>query len=130
MLNMERANGTVALYQRDHRSLIDWAARTILATFGFVFIRFLPANVGFINFNHLVLSAQSLGHLTFSHCFANAVHHEPSSFVTAAHHALHLQGADAFLAGIDEIDSKAPFVERNFATLANCVHGDSELLTA
>src|SRR5215212_3612124 len=66
MLNMERANGTVALYQRDHRSLIDWAARTILAAFGFVFIRFLPANVGFINFNHLVLSAQSLGHLTFS----------------------------------------------------------------
>src|SRR3954451_8181346 len=55
--NMKRSHLTVELHQRNDGSFIDWSTRAILAALRFVFIAFLAANVGFVYFNDLVLTA-------------------------------------------------------------------------
>jgi hypothetical protein len=121
MRDMEGANRAVALNKRQHgglgRNLVFAIAR-------------LAADVGLVDFDDLVLTAESAGQLAFAHCLANAVHHEPGGLIAAAHHALHLERRHALLAAVEQIDRHAPLVQRDFGALADGVDRDGELLAA
>src|SRR5215218_3302993 len=93
-------------------------------------VAFLAADIGFVNFYDLVRATEAAGHLAFIHGFTDAMHHEPSGFVAAAYHAMHLQCTHSLLAGIEQVDREAPFAERYLATLAYGIDRDGELLAA
>src|SRR5271165_850304 len=88
----------------------------------------LAADECLVSLNHLVLPAEATRHLSLAHCLADAVHHEPSGFIAAAHHAVHLKRRHAFLTAVEQVYRHAPLVERDLGALANSVDRNRELL--
>src|SRR5262249_14164427 len=65
-----------------------------------------------------------------THCFTQAMHHEPCALVADLKHAMHLVSADALLARRHKKQGCQPFRQRNFAALKDRADRDCELLAA
>jgi hypothetical protein len=118
---MEAADLSAAFNECENRLL--WRGRFICAILGFA------AREGFVGFDEFPFAAERTK-FAFAHRLADAVHHEPSGFVAATHHAVHLKRGHALFAAVQQIDRHAPFAERDFGALANRVDRNGELLAA
>ena len=95
-----------------------------------VLVGVLAADIGFVDFNHLVCAAETAGKGALAHGFANAVHHEPGRFVRNADHAVHLMRAHPLLAGAQQERRHQPLVKRDMRALKEGADRDRELLAA
>ena len=84
-------------------------AEVTTATFAFVFVHGLSADVGFVYLD----VADHLAEFDVTERNANLAAHEMRGIVgTEAHHAVDLQGADAFLAGQHHVHDAEPIAQR------------------
>jgi hypothetical protein len=90
----------------------------------------LSADVAFVGFNDLVLSAERAvaGLGAKAHGFANAMRHEPRRAIRAeAETAIKLMRTDSLLAGAKQMRRQLSFVHRDMRTLENRPHGRRKL---
>ena len=91
-----------------------------------VFVLFLAANIGFVNFDF----AHQLRESFILHRGADALTHEPSRPVIAAtDHPMDLQSADTLLALTHQVDDLEPDCQRVVGILENRLSDDAESIT-
>jgi hypothetical protein len=106
----------VALNCADDSGLPGAATANVLPI-RFMFVLFLAADVGFINFD----DTHKFAELRISKTSANTMAHIPSRTIRAeAHHAMNLQGRNSFPARQQEIDDLEPVFETDVGIFKNC----------
>jgi hypothetical protein len=98
-----------------------------LRTFGF--LGEVSPDKGFINFNRAAFATE-WRHIAGTHCFANAMRHEPCALESDAKGAMQLIRANAFLAGRDQEDRLQPKAQRDMAGFKYSADFHSEGLAA
>ncbi len=122
-LDVEHAGAALGLDKSDDASLMAVAFLVALGALRRV------AVVGFVGLYALAFPAHRRWREVF-HGFAQAMHHEPSGFVSDAERAMYFVSRDAVLAGIEHMRSHPPLCEGNFAALEHGSDRDGELLLA
>jgi hypothetical protein len=122
VIERHRPNVTAALNEAEDDMLRLLAAGTALRLAGICQRCFVSFD-GFSN-------ATKLANGPRRHCKTNAVPKVPSGFHAAAEHALKLAGADALLAGAQQMDRLKPVAQRQMGVLENRALADSEFLAA
>jgi hypothetical protein len=121
--DMMATDGAAAL-DKGENSFLSLAADIVRFTLAAMLVRFLAANVSFVNLNGLAFAA----HDEFS--FAQAMADEPSGFEGATKGPVQLIAAYALLAGAHQKRSLKPLVQFEMAALEYCPLTDGELAPA
>ena len=82
-----------------------------------VFVFLKSADIRLVDFQGVPVAAHGIGTVNAVHNFADAVSEKPSGFHAAIQHALNLSGADAFLAGVHQVNDLQPQVQRQVRRL-------------
>jgi hypothetical protein len=123
-MQMEAADLTLAFDERQHGSL----GRNVVLS-----IARLAADVGFVGFDDLILSAERTAIVTdaeIGHCLADAMPEEPRGFHATLEGALKLAGADTFFAGAHQVNRLEPHAQWHVARFHDGAHLDGERLAA
>ena len=119
-----RADFAVAAFDSEDGSLASAARSSVLALAG-VLVLFESADEGFIAFNR----SEKLT-VVLLHCFAQAVIHEPSGFLSDADMLRELHGGNALARSGQKVDRDEPFFESHLALAENRSGLDREVLLA
>jgi hypothetical protein len=92
------------------------------------FNAFLAPDEGLVRLDGVVTAQRS--QRTVAHSLTNAVRHEPRRLERHTKGPVELVGADALLAGAEQVEGHQPLVEWNMAALENGALGDAEELPA
>lgn len=124
-----RANFAAALDQREN-GFLTRASDVSLVPLASVLVLLFAADIAFVKFNGLALTAKRASRLQIAHAFANALCHKPRSLVRQTNHAMKLMGAHALFAGAHEMRRQQPFRHWNVRPLIDRADCRREFLSA